>query len=127
MKMPSTAITRDDRPVDRALRGFGLRRHCRTQAREAMNCTTVMTRITTVMTTAIDARIADLEGVERLLDDQDRHRAGGVARTALGQDDDQFEHLQRADRGIDDREEHDRRDPGQGDAEEAAPVATRRP
>src|ERR1700691_672659 len=38
-------------------------------------------------------RVADLETVERLLDDVDGHRACCVARPSSGEDDDRFEYL----------------------------------
>src|SRR2546423_14879638 len=44
--------------------------------------------------------VADLETAECLLDNVDRHRAGGVAGTALRQDVDRLVYLQRADRGV---------------------------
>ena len=63
--------------------------------------------MTTVITTEIGGAVADLEAAEAFLDDEDRQRARGVARSALGQDDDRFVDLQRADRGVDDAEEDD--------------------
>ena len=66
--------------------------------------------------------VADLEVVKGFFNDVDRHGARGVPWAASGQDDDRFVDLQRADRGINDGEEDDRRDPRQNDAEESAPI-----